>query len=321
MKKFIFSLSSVLIIVFILDFVIGRTLRHFYFREIVGFQYCTTYAMDSTKADILVFGGSRAKYQYVPEFFEDSLKMSFYNTGGEGPAVFYQLAILKSVLKRYTPKVIILDFKGSMEKGGEEGDDCYYRLFQMLPYYEEHKEIRQIIELKDPYEKAKLLSQIYPFNSQIFQIAINNLKNNKGRNIDDKGFFAIEGEWKSKIDTLRNIKPYALDTNKLNALRGFLSIAKQSGAKVFVVYSPVFIKFNDGLQEISVCMNICSSENIPFWNLSQDSVFLNSGHLFREPWHLNPNGARIFSKIIAHKVKEYMDKSERALVGLNSSLR
>lgn len=315
MRKFIFSILVVLVLIFILDFAIGRTLRYFYFRENQGFEYSTTYAMDSTKADVLVFGASRAKYHYVPKVFDDSLKMSFYNTGNDGEAIFFQLAVLRAALKRHTPKIIILDYNSGLAKG----EDGYNEISFLLPYYKTHEEIRRIVELKSPYERVKLVSEIYPFNSKIITIILNNLSRNNKKDIGDRGFLPRFGEWQYKIDTIRNTIPYIVDTNKLNALHEFLNIAKESGAKLFVVYSPIYERYEREPDEISICKGICSSENIPFWDLSQDTLFQNNVHLFFDTHHLNMGGASLFSKIVANEIKEYMDKDENALADITNT--
>ena len=186
-KKIILNIVIVGVLVFVIDFSIGRTLRYFYFKETSGLHFRTTYAMEKTEADILVFGASRANHHYIPEVFKDSLEMSFYNTGRDGNGIFFQTALLKSVLKRYSPKVIILDYAGGFEKGGED----YDRMSPLLPYYRTHEEIRSIVELKSPFERIKLLSEIYPFNSQILTIAIGNLEINKKRKPDNEGYVPL----------------------------------------------------------------------------------------------------------------------------------
>ena len=140
--------------------------------------------MDSTLADMLIIGSSRANHHYVPSVFEDSLKISFYNAGRDGNGTFYQLALLKTILKRYTPKIIVFDYSSVFVKGAEE----YDQMASLLPYYRTHKEIQPLVEMKSPFEKIKLLSEIYPFNSQLLTISVGNLKMNKKRVADDKGY-------------------------------------------------------------------------------------------------------------------------------------
>lgn len=307
-KKLILNITIVAVVVFILDFSIGRTLRFFYFKEKSGQHFRTTYSMETTKADILVFGSSRANHHYVPEIFEESLNMTFYNTGRDGNGIFFQTALLKSVLKRYTPKIVILDYAGGFKKGGED----YDRLSSLLPYYRTHKEIRGIVEIKSPFERIKLLSEIYPFNSQIISIALGNLEFNKKRKPDNKGYVALYKEWNAKIESTNIFAKYEIDPAKLSAFQEFINIAKKLGAKVYVIYSPIFLRFN-GNQDIDIVIKACAFENIPFWDFSTDTLFLNNNYLFQDISHLNHKGAKIFSNLVISKIEHYINKDERNL--------
>ena len=297
-KNFIINLAVVVIVVFAIDFALGRVLRYFYFKETSDVHFRTTYAMEKTNADILIFGSSRANHHYVPELFEDSLGMSFYNTGRDGNGVFYQLAVLRSVLKRYTPEIIIFDFAGGFGKGEED----YVRMSSLLPYYRTHDEIKDIIELKGPFERIKLISEIYPFNSQVLKIAMGNLEINKIRKSDNKGYIPLYKEWQAKIDSIAYPPNVNVDSVKLLSFREFINVAKKSGIKVVVTYSPVFLRTNKN-PDIEICKDICSLENVPFWDYSKDTSFLNNKHLFQDVGHLNHNGAIIFSKIVVEKIQ------------------
>jgi len=298
-KRIFINIIIVVVIVFVLDYAIGSALRYFYFKETSGVHYRTTYAMESADAEVLVFGSSRANHHYVPEIFEDSLKKTFYNTGRDGIEMFYHTALLKSILKRYKPQIIILDYAGTFDKS----DAAYDRLTALLPYYKTHEEVRDIAELKSPFEKFKLMSQIYPFNSEVLAIAMGNLESNKKRKSDNKGYVALNKEWQNEIDSVGNIKKYETDPVKIAVFKEFLSLAKNSGAEVFVIYSPVFKKTNMN-QEIDICKEICDAENIPFWDYSRDSTFLSNKKLFQDVEHLNNAGAVLFSDFIVKRMKE-----------------
>jgi hypothetical protein len=285
--------------VFLFDFAIGRTLRYFYFNEISGLHYRTTYSLEQSNAALLIFGASRANHHYIPEIFEDSLRVSFYNTGRDGINIFYQLAVLKSILCRYTPKIIILDYSDAFSMDQES----YDRLSSLLPYYKTHKEIRNIVALKSPFENIKQLSEIYPFNSQILTIGIGNLEINKTRKSDNKGYVPLYNEWKDKIVVIDNIKSYQKNLNKVSALHEFLRDGKKSGAKVFLIYSPIFQKFNRN-PDVEICREIGSQEKIPFWDFSHDTTFLKNSSLFQDISHLNYKGATIFSKMVVTRIKQ-----------------
>ena len=106
---FLFKSVRVALIVFCLDFVIGFTVRHYYFRQKAGRQYRATYTIENTKAEILIFGSSQAFGNYDPDTLEKKLHLTCYNSGSAGQFILYDYATLRAVLKRYTPKMVFLD--------------------------------------------------------------------------------------------------------------------------------------------------------------------------------------------------------------------
>jgi hypothetical protein len=298
-KKLALNLLIVAGVVFMLDFGIGRTLRHFYFKEASGLHYRTTYSMDSTKAQVLVFGASRANHSYVPEVFEDTLKKSFYNTGRDGNGIFYQTALFETILKRYTPEIVIMEYSGF-----DKNQVGFDKVSSLLPYYRTNPDIRKIVDEEEPYEKIKLVSEIYPFNSQALTIAVGNLDINKKRGYNDKGYVPLYGEWPNEIDSDRSREIHEIDTNKVNMFKEFIADAKNAGIKLFVVSAPLFQnqKVNAGIDK---CREICAAEQVPFMNLQKDTFFISKRHLFQDILHLNNNGAIEFSKLIAGKILHY----------------
>jgi hypothetical protein len=171
-----------------------------------------------------------------------------------------------------------------------------------LPYYETHEEVRKTIESNGSFEKIKLISKIYPFNSQILAIAAGNADVPEKEDKDYKGYVPLHREWQTEIDSIGSYIPHALDSTLLHTFREFISLARTSGAKVVVIYSPIFEKYYRK-QAIGICNEICSAEGVPFWDFSRDTLFLNNRRLFWDVLHLNDKGAKIFSRIVAEKVK------------------
>lgn len=284
-----------------MDYVVGNSLRYFYFNQQSGRHYRTTYAMDSTRADVLVFGSSRASHHYVSKAFEDSLKMSFYNTGRNLHGIFYQTAVLKSILNRYRPKLIILDYAGN-----QRSDDIYDGLPSLLPYYKKNSAIRVMIDDELHLEKIKLMSETYPFNSKLLLIAIGNLELGKQYRKGVKGYIPLYGEWKGE---LRSVKVDPVDSEKLAALNDFITLVNESGAEVIVVYSPIFMNFNSK-DEFNGLSDEFPIGNVPFWDFTKDTLFLNNSHFFKEEGHLNDRGAQIFSQLLVKKIREVHDFNE-----------
>ena len=137
MKKYLAKLFIGVVIVVVLDIALGSIMRHYYFSVDSGLFQRTTFAMEETTADILIFGASRANHHYNTKIIEDRTGTSVYNTGRNGNYIFYQMGILKAVLERYTPKHIVLDFTGTFKFDQQD----YDKISSLLPYYKTHPEI------------------------------------------------------------------------------------------------------------------------------------------------------------------------------------
>lgn len=305
MKKFILRLVLGLIFIALFDFVIGSTLRYFYFQQDSGFQYRTTHSLNYTEDEVLIFGSSRANHHYDPKVFESKLNMSCYNTGRDGTYLFYQTALLKTILKRHQPKVIIYDFFGSFEYSQND----YDRLSSLLPYYEEHEEIQEVLELKGPFEKLKTLSKIYPYNSLLFNIITGNMEFNKEKNKDIKGYVPLYNVWDNKLKSIETANKYKCDPNKLKAFQDFIHLCKKNNIELYVVVSPVFYKYESDYS-IATCEKICSDQDIPFYDFTRDDEFLKKREWYADILHLNQTGAKKFTGLISDSIKVNMAYSK-----------
>jgi len=296
--KFSYRFILILFLILVCDRGVGTILKIFYFRQESGVGYKTTYAIDSTVADVLIFGSSRANHGYVPEIFEDSLHYSFYNTGRDGNYILYNYAILKAISGRYNPKLIIMDIRP--DDIGYSATE-YERLSLLLPYYKTHPEIRNIIDYKGPFEKIKVVSAIYPYNSLILQILIGNLNYNKERVSDNKGYVPIlKVMEKEKIDTFQ-ISLLTVDENKINALKDIISTSKQKNIDLVFVYSPARTFIKDNFYE-TILSDLCSENGTNYIDMSNHPVFINNHLYFADKDHLNNDGAKVFSTMLVNKI-------------------
>jgi hypothetical protein len=289
-------------IVFLFDFAIGKTLEHFYFTQASGPFYRTTYSLDSTNADILIFGSSRANHHYDPRVFEDSLGMTCYNTGRDGNFLLYNFAVFKTVIARYTPKIVIFDV--NRNELSSTADD-YERLSSLLPYKNQNSTIDQMIALRGPYEKIKCLSQIYPYNSLLLTIAIGNTRMNRDRQSDINGFVPVKGIWNQPIADIDSTALNKIDPNKEKALKEIINDCKSKGIRLLLVNSPAFLK-SIASSDVNPIRQIAETGKVEFLDYSTDTAYLNNHNYFFDPLHLNDNGATMFSKALA----AYLNNSE-----------
>lgn len=297
---FLAKLFLLFLIVFLLDFSFGKTLRHFYFKQESGLQYRTTYAMENTVADIIIFGSSRANHHYHPEVFEKKLPYEYYNAGRDGSYNLYHYSVFKSILKRHKPKMVILEFGKEEFKKTQVG---YDRLSALLPYYKTHPEIREILDHKSDTEPLKLLvSEIYPFNSSIFTIAIGNASINKTRRGDIKGYVALDKTWNEPIKSVQPSPAYHMDSVSIWAYKSFLQECKSAGVILYVVTSPYFEKSNFLDSSMQLGKKIAEKYNVPFIDFSHDEKLISQPELFADHLHLNDKGARIFSEMVIDRI-------------------
>lgn len=296
-------------IVFVADFSIGHLLRYLYFSQQSGNLYRTTYSLEKTKSNLLIFGSSTANHEYSPRIFEDRLHISSYNTGRDGTSIFYQYAILQGVLKRYSPKMILLNFDLEEFK---KTPGSYDRLSSLLPYYKAHPEIRSIINMKSPKERIKLCSAIYPFNSMLFTILIGNTEFNKERRKDFQGFVPLEKMLIKESDS-GYYPEYELDSNKIKTYRSFIHDCINAKVKLYIVCSPFYNKLEKFPNSILLGQKIAHDNHISFFNFLNDTSFINYPSYFADVNHLNYQGASVFSnKLIDKMINEEDDQSALA---------
>jgi hypothetical protein len=299
-RYFFFRLFVFTVIVALFDYGIGSMLEYFYFKQTSGVQFRTTYSIEKTTADVLIIGTSRAGHDYRPDIFGHRLNLSCYDVGRDASYIFYQYAVLTAILKRYSPKMIILDFLNGEFKLDRES---YDRLQSLLPYYKTHPEIRPMIELKSPFEKIKLLSRIYPFNSSILTIAAGNTEFNKKRSGDFDGYVGLTKGWNEPIKSADNAwTAYIVDSTKIKILEAFIKDCIQAKVKLYIVCSPYFIKKEKMDYSIACGMKIAKKYNIAFYDFSRDSTFLANPKFFADEIHLNDSGAQVFSNLLIDKI-------------------
>ncbi|MEI8201392.1 MAG: hypothetical protein WCH34_00150 [Bacteroidota bacterium] len=303
-QYFLLKLLVFIAIVFVIDFAVGNVLRYLYFKQESGLLYRTTYSIEKTTADVLVFGSSRANHHYHPEVLEKRLHLSYYNVGRDGNFMFYHYAVLKGILKRYSPKLIILDFVKGEFKPSQES---YDRLSSLLPYYHSHPEMRSIIELKSKYEWLKLVSSIYPYNSSIFTIAAGNAEFNKTRKGDIQGYVPLSKTWNGPLQIDSSSTNKEIDSNKVNMYASFIKDCISSKVKLIVVCSPYYHKSLHPDYSLTLGQEIARKYNVPFFDYSSDSMFVNNVKYFADINHLNDGGAMVFSNILVDKISKTND--------------
>lgn len=296
------------IIVFVLDYALGAALKKGYFSQKSGFDYRTTYAINQNRSDILILGSSRASHHYIPSLIEDSLKLSAYNGGRDACFMFYYYALLQANLKRYHPKVIVLDI---IPDEFQQYQDSYDHLNLLLPYCDSHPEIREVCQLRGKQEKFKLLSHIYSYNSKLLPVitAFADIKK-KDSGQDDpnlKGYVRMNRVLNEP--KAAELLSDQIDTLKVAYFKKFINDCKSAKVKLIVTFSPIYVQYNTPRNKnVEIAKSICELNKIPFFDYLDDKDF-DDPKLYADWHHLNNTGAELYTKKYIANIRKALSSS------------
>jgi len=283
------------------DFITGSLFSYLYRKQRGGDEFTTLNAAEKVKADLLIMGASRAMQQINPQYIEDSLNLSAWNIGRDGMPFFYSYGVLQMILRRYTPKVIILDceYKMLMEVPAH-----YDRLSVLLPFYRNHPEVRHLINKRGPFERYKHLSAVYPYNSMVFKLLKANFS---APDSSIKGYEPLYRALNEPTKTWDYGKPYTLDSNKVSMFRAFIDSCKNRNIQLVFLSPPYYFKTIGTDRSFAMIHQIAEEKKIPFIDYTTDSFYFNRPYLFDDTVHLNRRGSDIFSPRLAGDLKKLLN--------------
>jgi hypothetical protein len=257
------------------------------------------------KSDIVVLGSSRAVLHYDPRILGSKLNMSVYNAGCNGQQVHYTRALVDLILQKQTPAIAIINVDTGFVRGARSG---LCQAATLAPFMDESGIIKNMIYSKGPLERLKYLSLSYRFNDKPLVILASLF-------VEDKtisGFSPREGKMnpaKAQGKIAAILKP---DREMMELLRQTVSQLKGAGSYVVLVLSPTWTREGHidpmRIPILKAIRDLAQDEQVSFFAVTNENTpeFQNSGY-FRDPDHLNADGARIFSEILAAKIVGLME--------------
>lgn len=286
-----------IILVLIADLMLGSLLRHYYFKSKYGQNYHLTYSLDSTDASVIILGSGRTNAHYVSSIIENKLNLTCFNTGLDGNYFLNNYAVFRSIIKRYTPKIILIDLRSLNEFF--VGSGGYKQLSSLLPYYKEKEEIRNVVVLRSKFERLKLISNIYPFNSNLLSVIQGILKEEDLNEL--KGYQPSFGILSDPNIPHRQEEIKDIDSVKIRILEALASECKAQNIRLIFIQSPLYTLVEQK-QGVLLMKEIAVKYNAEFWNYVNDTMFLKPEY-FKDREHMNNLGATEFSEVIADRLK------------------
>ncbi|NJM14536.1 MAG: hypothetical protein HC896_03380 [Bacteroidales bacterium] len=292
------SLLKVLVIFVLLDVVFGLLYGPIFFRHKNTRFAKTNYALNQAREDVVIIGDSRAENHYNPTVFKDSTGLSFYNTGSDGQGIFYYKALLDGILNRYSPKAIVLDIYPDKLNYYAT---YYDRISYLSPFYFRNKEVRNAVELKGNFEKHKLMSSFYRYNSTHFIVLKSFIRPKAYLN----GFHAIDHAMDPGAEPTEGGGKSVPDTLAVKYFEAFIEACKERNVKLIVVISPFYkLKVNHESAAYKTYMQLVGKYKVDLIDYGSHPDFATRAGYFADLTHLNAAGAAHFSNLMAAELKK-----------------
>lgn len=300
MEKFIKSLLIIILLTVIADRALSYVVNIFYKTTTTTNEYKINTVIYKMDAPVVFMGSSRAHHHYVPSIIEDSLNVGVYNAGLWGMRnIYFQYAFLNNILKRYTPKVIILevhpiDFLQTPFSDIET-------VGPFTPFIGYTPECDEVLKKAGLYYRGQI-SHLYRYNGQFANILSGNITTRSFSS--DKGYKPLQG----KLDTTFKIKPekfpFPVDRERVKYLQAFIDKCKEKNIKLIFTFSPMYAVEKSNLFEVPNLL--ARKNNIPFLNYYDLKGITGHAEFYYDFGHLNDEGAKQYSRFIGGKLKHYL---------------
>ena len=298
-----------LLVLIACDQCIGFLLERTFYKQHHGDDYITLQVLDSSRADMIVMGSSRASHHYIPDTLFKQCGLSTFNGGRDNMGIHYTEAITAEMLKRYHPVCIVFDLIPYNFINDNQNNEKYFDIQTtcLLPFAHRHPGLYDFIGTIHPAEawKGKLIRS-YAYNSlagSIFQNAYTKIGHNQV-----KGYEPLYG----KIDSLhygkqvyrfQNIKN-GIDTAAFARLQHCLSLCEQAHVKAIICFSPFYFPYHHEAALIARFQTMANQFHARIYDYSADPLFVKNADLFYDELHLNDSGATLFSKKLAGALRD-----------------
>src|SRR3954453_2463604 len=105
---FLKKLSLLILLFCLFDFLSGIVLNKVFQMQKSGKYYITLYGLEHARENILIFGSSHANENINSRLMEEKLKEPTFNLGTQNMGLMYDYPILKTILKKNRPKLVII---------------------------------------------------------------------------------------------------------------------------------------------------------------------------------------------------------------------
>lgn len=295
MKRFIIKLVIFLTSLCVVDFALGKACRYLQVNAKGGNFERNTYIHERMRDEIVLLGSSRCMHHYDAAIIADSLGMTCYNCGTDGNGIILMYPRYRLLTERYKPKVILYELSLGFDITTNEDNHTYLRWIRS---YHNHKPVEDVILSVDPVEKYKMLSQTYCYNSEFFQLLLDNIY---PINNGEKGYRPLEGVMNYNLEVSNTPVEYTVDSLKMHYMKALIDECRENEIQLVFALSPSYKKEYDG--DYQLLFELAEKNGVPVLNHFCDTSFVIKKEYFVDRTHMNIQGATKYSEVIANELK------------------
>jgi len=302
MKKFVIYISMVLLGVVLIDLAVRAifTFTYTHVPENAELRQRYKYELHNVPVEVLVVGGSRAMFCYDSSIIGDTLQMSIYNAGLDGGGVISQYLSVKKQKDLGGLKLVILDMDQlQLSSAWNQGKISNY-----YPYYWLDPDVKTVVDECQPQAHFFLRSALYQYNScyhDIVRAFFEKSNNDQGHEaLSYTGKVWTPDYWDEKREA------FVPDSWAKKYLDKIVTLCKNANIQLVVTMAP---GIGSGFLSSSLFLNsYCADHEIPFWDFTELKELHNDSRFFRDYNHLNSEGVKVFTPLLAHKLKKLMQE-------------
>lgn len=258
------------------------------------------YLINKADEDIIILGNSVAEFHLDSEIIADSCGMTCFNAAKPGTQFKFNLAELRLMMARYSPKVVILAFNTHNFFG--RYPEVSFSQLRML--YNIHSQLADsIIQDVFPHQRYLMASDLLNLNSYGLAWITSKFLYKESTIKSLGGFRPLNYSDTHPSGSVRKpdqgIPDFARDR-----LRLLSNLCKNHNTRLIIVTPPTYYlpekpnKFASEMQELA------DNCGFVFWDDIYHPAFNRDSTLFYDFVHLNERGAEIYSDSVALRLRQ-----------------
>lgn len=305
-KKLTIILISTIMAVIVIDIALNSFIsRYMKNHSLPGDYEKIDYIMKKCDAPFILMGASQCANFFMPDLMEEQLHTGVFNCGVNAQTLEFFDVMLDGMIRRVPPKQVLLVLRSS-----DLTSPSLERLTMMNIYYGQYSTLLDnYLDSGSIFLKLRYGSSLLRLNTQWWRILLyhfisfNEMKN--------KGFIAKEvrdlhPKTKIKLDESALVNVKEILPKKKVVLDHIVQNCKQHHIKLYISLVPTMTDYGTvGNVHAKLLQEYCQANDILLFDDSQLTEITDRPELFYDEFHLNADGAKVYTKLFMEK---YYDK-------------